>query len=195
MDPASTNPNSGAQPSAESVQKSIMEFQVTNGLRLTSHTESQSTLRLFAKKLWQRIAAAFKVWENATNLKFEAVNRGHYTIDIRFDRGEHSDGPSSTLGHEHPIDAWGSVIQFDDNENWTIDSNEGTNLFQVAVHEIGHSLGLSHSDVQSAVMFEHYQGYQKNFKLDHDDELAIQALYGKKSQQDQLNNLVHCGLQ
>ena len=57
---------------------------------------------------------------------------------------------------------------------------QGTNLLQTLTHELGHSLGLSHSDVNSAVMAPFYRGWQPNFKLDDDDIQAIQALYGSK---------------
>ena len=49
-------------------------------------------------------------------------------------------------------------------------------LFQ----ELGHSLGLSHSDVKSSLMAPFYRGYEANIRLDQDDIEGIRALYGEK---------------
>lgn len=56
-----------------------------------------------------------------------------------------------------------------------------TSLFHVAAHEFGHSLGLSHSDVEGSLMYPWYQGMQNGFdyELPEDDRLGIQQLYGK----------------
>ena len=47
-------------------------------------------------------------------------------------------------------------------------------------HEFGHSLGLSHSDQFSALMAPFYRGFQSKVRLERDDMVAVQALYGPR---------------
>ena len=97
-------------------------------------------------------------------------------MEIRFESGEHGDGApfnksGGTLAHAFfPQQGRASGdIHFDDDEFWTLGSFSGINLTQVAVHEIGHSLGLEHTNVRGAIMFPSYEGYRPDLDLAEDD--------------------------
>lgn len=64
----------------------------------------------------------------------------------------------------------------------------GTDLLQVAVHEIGHTLGLQHSSAPGSVMSPLYS-YSYPPELSKDDERRIQSLYGVKVIQSKKNEL------
>ncbi|UYV80418.1 Mmp1 [Cordylochernes scorpioides] len=134
------------------------------------------------QRVEKEIARAFRVWSSVSPLNFTERKSGRVHIDVRFEEGEHGDGdpfdgPGRTLAHAF-FPQFGGDAHFDDEEKWSLGLGAGTNLFQVAAHEFGHSLGLSHSDVRSALMAPFYRGYDAGFKLDNDDILAIQSLYG-----------------
>ena len=56
-------------------------------------------------------------------------------------------------------------------------------LFQTLVHQIGHSLGLSHSNVYDSVMFPFVKTFNASSPLNfhREDIKAIQTLYGEKT--------------
>lgn len=106
------------------------------------------------------IVKAFSVWSDYTDLTFTAKRTNPVDIEIRFEEGEHGDrdpfdGAGGVLAHAY-FPSSGGDAHFDDDEDWSINSAHGTTLLQVAAHEFGHSLGLTHSDVGSAVMAPFY---------------------------------------
>src|ERR1019366_8787269 len=48
------------------------------------------------------------------------------------------------------------LMEFDLAENWTIADGAGVHVINVACHEFGHLMGLSHSTLQSALMAPYY---------------------------------------
>ena len=127
---------------------------------------------------------ALQFWSDNANLKFsQYIGSGKPDIEIRFEAGSHGDydpfdGRGGTLAHAF-FPQFGGDAHFDDHEYWTKSGHWGTNLLQVSAHEFGHSLGLSHSRVQNALMAPFYAGYTPNMRLHDDDVRGIQALYGR----------------
>ncbi|XP_029812737.1 macrophage metalloelastase [Suricata suricatta] len=130
------------------------------------------------------IQKAFQVWSDVTPLKFRKIHSGEADIMIQFASGAHGDfnpfdGRGGVIAHAFgPGPGIGGDTHFDEAEIWT-PNYRGTNLFLVAVHELGHSLGLGHSSDPKAIMFPTYSYIDPNtFRLSADDIRGIQSLYG-----------------
>ncbi|XP_061876374.1 matrilysin [Colius striatus] len=142
---------------------------------------------LSPRKVEDAIKRAFMVWSDVTPLRFQRISRGNADIMIAFARHEHGDGNpfdgrGNTLAHAFaPGEGLGGDAHFDDDEWWS-ETNREVNLFLVAAHEFGHSLGLAHSNVRGALMYPVYSYVNPaTFRLSEDDKRGIQKLYGKRS--------------
>ncbi|NWV00019.1 MMP18 protein, partial [Upupa epops] len=136
-------------------------------------------------KVDDAIRRALKVWADVTPLTFQRVYHNYADIRISFARREHGDGSpfdgrGGILAHAFmPGPGLGGDAHFDDDERWS-ETNQEVNLFLVAAHEFGHSLGLDHSSVYGALMHPVYSFKNPaTFRLAEDDKRRIQRLYGK----------------
>ncbi|KRY34763.1 Acyl-protein thioesterase 1 [Trichinella spiralis] len=111
------------------------------------------------------------------------ISKRPANIDIAFLQqnhgdGEPFDGQGGILAHAF-FPRYGGDVHFDDDEYWTPEPNSGVDLYAVAAHEIGHSLGLKHSKNRNALMAPFYQTYSNSgIHLHNDDIQALQYLYG-----------------
>ncbi|KAK6102959.1 Matrixin family protein [Brugia pahangi] len=134
---------------------------------------------------------AFEKWSNSSRgaLLFKDLSPSDRTtgttdanFDVLFAKYAHGDkesfdGFGGIVAHSgYPIEG---IIHFDGSEYWSIDGRNGLDLRYVALHEIGHALGLRHSNDPKAIMHPYYSDQLKeDFELAEDDIMGIRKLYG-----------------
>ncbi|KDP45996.1 hypothetical protein JCGZ_11900 [Jatropha curcas] len=148
----------------------VSKYNLTYGFEPSTPTEARGA-----------VANAFETWATVTKFKFTSV-QDYKTADLKigFYRGEHGDGlpfdgPGGITAHAFaPQDG---RFHYDADEKYAVGAVQGAfDLKTVALHEIGHLLGLQHSSLQAAVMYAYTsRGVTKD--LTADDVQGIRALY------------------
>ncbi|XP_008230961.1 PREDICTED: metalloendoproteinase 2-MMP-like [Prunus mume] len=127
------------------------------------------------------VARAFNTWAAHTQFKFSQAPRNQKPdLTVSFHRRSHGDG--------HPFDGPGGILahsfapkdgrfHYDADEKWSVGVVRGAfHLETVALHEIGHLLGLGHSSVRRAIMYPTISSGETK-GLNRDDIQGIKALY------------------
>jgi hypothetical protein len=129
---------------------------------------------------------AFNTWAAALcSVTFQERTADPVDFEIGWFTGNHGDGSAfdgvgNTLAHAFYPPPCGGIhageCHFDEAETWSLTGAGSTfDLETVALHEIGHLLGLDHSSVGGSVMFPSYGGVRR--ALTQDDIDGIRRLY------------------
>jgi hypothetical protein len=143
------------------------------------------TSKVPASAVESEILRAMNAWSSVTNVVFHlATSPGAArTIFVEFASGAHGDS--------YPFDSAGTVaahafypvplnsesiagdVHLDASENWHVGGD--IDIYTVVLHELGHAIGLTHTDNPGDVMYPYYQ---RGMQLSKNDIGAAQQLYG-----------------
>jgi hypothetical protein len=156
---------------------------------------------------------AFDAWSAVSGIKFVqvtddgttfnnvSVDSDNYIIDsltakggagdIRINAG-YIDDPSGTLAYAFGPGSDDNASEYELRGNITFDSGEATfwnyqSFVTVAMHEIGHSIGLNHASVSNSLMNPTYNPSVPTVQAD--DISGAQGIYGTTANQSDLINL------
>ena len=129
------------------------------------------------------VREAMDAWERVCGVRFREVADSPDN-DIRIGWAEDGDGRGNFWGWEWRWWYTGSfgrtvksAIGFDTAESWN-----DTNFYDIALHEVGHAIGIHHSDLSGVVMSgpprTPYHNEPGRNELQPDDIAAAQALWG-----------------
>ncbi len=105
----------------------------------------------------ESLVAAMDCWAETGVVGFVEAEPDADSVDITFSwqRGKHGDcdafGSGPGIAHAGPVGG-DSFIHFDAARQWSRDASQGRSLDLAALHELGHVLGLGHSDAKGSLM-------------------------------------------
>jgi len=185
--PAGTDYRYDDLPTKTNESSAFAEYQAISKWATTdiNYTFINGTEKLSGDTEREVIRQAFGLWSAQTPLTFnETTDENEANILIEWAVGDHGDGdpfdgPGDVLAHAsfpNPYDDRQVFLHFDDDERWVNSNTQNVDLLTVAAHEIGHTLGLAHSNDPNSLMYPSYDGPRRF--LGQDDINGVQDLYG-----------------
>jgi hypothetical protein len=120
-------------------------------LDLTYKVDYPSQMQLSQSPVEALIAAAFAKWQAASPFKFQPITSGTPDIPLSFGSVSRSETLAQASFETHAVVFDKSRTWVDTDVVWTLNHPD---LLSVAVHEIGHVLGLLDNDNQESVMYK-----------------------------------------
>lgn len=122
---------------------------------------------------------ALAAWSATGVVGFVRVKERPYDVVLGWRRGAHDActkfGTDTRVAHTGPVGS-PSFVHFDADREWSVDGGAGHGLFQTALHELGHVLGLGHSDDEAALMYPLVD--PRRDALGASDRAGLASLYG-----------------
>lgn len=149
---------------------------LSNANKINTNLSSDTIKSIFAN--------ALSKWSTTSLLHFKESRSNTTNISIKFAAKNHGDpfpfdGPGNVLAHAYyPGTSLQGQVHLDLDETWSL-YDDSTSMYHVALHELGHAIGLAHSSQSSSIMYAWYTNPVK-YDLSDDDTLAVNSLYGVK---------------
>lgn len=148
---------------------------LSNANKINTNLSSDTIKSIFAN--------ALSKWSTTSLLHFKESRSNMTNISIKFAAKNHGDpfpfdGPGNVLAHAYyPGTSLQGQVHLDLDETWSL-YDDSTSMYHVALHELGHAIGLAHSSQSSSIMYAWYNPVK--YDLSDDDTFAVNSLYGVK---------------
>ena len=145
-----------------------------------------TSLNGFLPCFYTDVQTAFAAWSAVSDINFVETTDSNTAFDATGATGDirigahYFDGPYNKLAHAYlPYNYWSGDgdMHFDKDETWSCTTSGGFDIGLVALHEIGHAIGLFHENTSTVAVMD--PSYNPSLAtLQSDDIAGAQAIYG-----------------